>query len=297
MRDYLLTGASGFLGARIIELLGRKNITTIGRNRINDIICDLTEEIPDIPPHKVIVHAAGLAHFIPKTEQERQSFFHVNVDGSLNLMHAIEKSGQLPNSFIFISSVSVYGLQSGKMIKENAPLLATDPYGLSKIHAEEIIREWGKRNSVKVTILRLPLLIGEDAPGNLKSMVNGIKKGYYFNVGGGRARKSMVMVDDVAAIIPKAAAIEGIYNLSDNSHPSFLELSNKISSYLGKPKPLNLPMWFAKCLAIVGDRVGLNFPINSYKLEKLTSELTFNNSRAGEILGWKPTNVLQQIKI
>jgi nucleoside-diphosphate-sugar epimerase len=165
------------------------------------------------------------------------------------------------------------------------------------VEAEMIIQEWCKKNNVICAILRLPLIAGPNPPGNLKSMINGIKKGYYFNIAGGKAKKSMVLAEDVAKIIPVAARVGGIYNLTDGHHPSFSELSMLIAKQSGKSTPFNIPMWLAKLMAKTGDLIGPKAPVNSDKLIKITSDLTFDDSKARQYLGWKPISVLKGFKI
>jgi nucleoside-diphosphate-sugar epimerase len=145
--------------------------------------------------------------------------------------------------------------------------------------------------------LRLPLVVGNNPPGNLGAMLNLIKNGYYFNIGGGRAKKSMVLAEDVAKSIISASSVGGIYNLTDGYHPSFEELSNHISIQLGKEKPMNMPLWFARIIAKFGDLLGSKSPLNTSKLKKITSDLTFNDIKARKAFGWNPTPVLDGFKI
>lgn len=295
----LLTGSSGFLGYSIIKNLTNKNISflSIGRNIQSDIICDLSIKIPIINKGTIdlAVHAAGKVHFIPKTRFEKIQFFDDNINITQNFLKGLEIAGY-PKQFVFISSVAVYGRSTGYNILENESLEATEPYGLSKIQAEEIVLEWCKKNNVICTILRLPLLVGNNPPGNLGAMIKAIQKGYYFNIGGGTAKKSMVLAEDVAKAILDVAKIGGIYNLTDGYHPSFAELSEQISIQLGKNKPLNLPFYVANVLARLGDIFGNKVPINTNKLNKITSDLTFEDSKAREAFGWNPTPVLQGFK-
>ena len=135
-------------------------------------------------------------------------------------------------------------------------------------------------------------MVGINPPGNLGDMINAIKNGYYFNIGGGRAKKSMVLAKDVAEIILKVAKIGGIYNLTDGYHPSFNELSSHISIELSRKKPLNIPFWFATIIAKLGDLVGENAPFNTRKLSKMNTNLTFNDSKARVKFGWHPIPVL-----
>ena len=292
----LLTGATGFLG-KILQAKLDDQMITLGRTSENKITCDLSETIPKLPPVDLVIHAAGKAHMLPRTKADAQDFFEVNVQGTKNLLAALTAAPTRPKYFVFISSVSVYGLVSGEMINEDAPLLATDPYGRSKIEAEKLITEWCKLHLVICTIFRLPLIVGANALGNLGGMINGIQKGYYVNVAKGSARKSMVLADDVAAIIPEAASVGGIFNLTDGQHPSFIELSELITRQLQARMPKSIPFWFGVVLARFGDLFGQHAPFNSIKLEKITNTLTFDDTKAQRILGWKPNNVLDGLQV
>lgn len=290
----LLTGSSGFLGKHLQKEI-KGSFVTIGRGDAT-IVCDLSTQIPILPNADMVIHCAGKAHSVPKTNAEKQAFFDVNVKGTENLLKGLELAPELPRAFVFISSVAVYGVDMGVNISEIHPLCATDPYGASKIEAEKIVQAWCTKNNVICGILRLPLLVGPNPPGNLGAMIKGVKKGYYFNIAGGSAKKSMVMAEDVAKIIPMLAEKGGVYNLTDGYHPSFQELSMTIAQQLGKSKILNMPYWLARLLAKVGDALG-NFPINSAKLSKITSDLTFDDSKAQLELGWSPKSVLENFKI
>lgn len=291
--NILLTGANGFLGKIIIKLLNNDyNFFTLSTT-VGNYHVFLDKEIPRFRErYDLVVHAAGKAHSVPKTEEEKRKFFEVNVRGTDNLLKGLEKSG-IPKQFVFISSVSVYGLEFGTLISEEHDLDAKDPYGLSKIKAENIVIDWCIKHKVVCTILRLPLLIGENPLGNLGAMIKGIEKGYYFNIGGGIAKKSMVLAEDVAGFIPKVAQIGGIYNLTDGVHPNFHELSDVISKQKGKNRPHNLPMSIAKMIGLVGDLLGNKAPLNSLKLKKITSDLTFDDTKARKNLGWDPKRVLE----
>ncbi|MEO8255310.1 MAG: NAD-dependent epimerase/dehydratase family protein, partial [Flavobacterium sp.] len=200
----------------------------------------------------------------------------------------------LPGSFLFISSVAVYGLEKGNDINEGYPLNAIDPYGLSKIEAEKLVENWCNKNQVICSILRLPLLVGKKPPGNLGAMIKAINKGYYFNIGGGIAKKSMVLAKDVASFILTVAPIGGIFNLTDGLHPNFRELSLAISK--NKKQQFSLSIYAAKVMGLAGDLLGDRAPINSFKIKKITSDLTFDDSKARKLLNWKPQSILEYLK-
>lgn len=294
--NILVTGANGFLGKAIVEeIKAEYDFFTLSRSA-GDYRYSLENEIPVFNrKFDILIHVAGKAHCVPKTEEEKKKFHDVNVVGTENLLKGLEKVG-VPNKFVFISSVSVYGLDHGININEGHPLNAKDAYGLSKIEAEKLIIKWCADNNIICTILRLPLLVGKNPSGNLESMLKGIKKGYYFNIKGGVARKSMVLINDVASFIIKAAFVGGIYNLTDRKHPSFGELSSTISGKMGKRKPISLPISIAKILGNFGDLFPKKSPINSLKVKKIISDLTFDDTKATVSLNWKPNSVLEYLK-
>jgi nucleoside-diphosphate-sugar epimerase len=288
----LITGANGFLGKSIFNsLINKKEFYSLSKTS-GDYKVSLDTETPDFKEiFDLVIHAAGKAHSVPKTDFEKDQFHKVNVFGTENLLKGLKIKG-VPRKFVFISSVSVYGLDSGLNINEDHPLSAKDSYGLSKIQAEQLVLDWCHKNNVRCTILRLPLLVGNNPNGNLAAMIKGIKKGYYFNIGGGLAKKSMVLAEDVANILVKASEIGGIYNLTDGYHPNFFEISTAIAKQNGKSIPFNMPYFIAKIIAFFGDLVGSKFPLNSNKLKKITSDLAFDDKKAREVIGWQPRKVI-----
>ena len=291
----MLTGSTGFLGNIIYQkLIQNHDVCGVSRSTNSFFSCDLSKEIPSFETKfDLVIHAAGIAHL---NEFEEIDIYKTNVQGTINLLNSFNKS-ILPEKFVFISSVSVYGRNHGYIIDENEPLSANDIYGKCKIASEKLIFDWGKKNNVQCTILRLPLVVGPNPPGNLGSMINAIKKGYYFNIAGGNAKKSMVLATDVSKFILLAAEKGGTYNLTDGYHPSFKALSKSIAFQVGKAFVPNMPKFIALLLAKIGDLLGNKFPINSQKLSKITSTLTFDDTKARLVFGWDPSPVLDFFKI
>lgn len=298
MEKLLFTGASGFLGYNIRPILEKTyDVHTIGLTDDDDIKFNIAKDVPPINTHyDVVLHAAGKAHTVPKTEAEKQVFYDVNYQGTVNLCKALENAG-IPKALIFISTVAVYGCEYGDLITEEHPLEGDSPYAESKIMAEKYLTEWCDKHGVVLGILRPSLLAGKNAPGNLGAMVNGIKKGFYMNIAGGKVIKSILMAEDIARLIPILEEKGGVYNVCDTRQPSFGEISASVAKQLGKGKPLSIPYWMAWCMAKVGDLLGSKAPINTYKLEKMTKSLTFSNEKARMELGWEPLDVLDNYVI
>lgn len=294
----LFTGSSGFLGNNIYPLLmHRYDITTVGLMSGDNYTINIAKEIPTFDQvYDIVLHAAGKAHSIPKTKEEKQQFFDVNLQGTKNLCTALERTG-IPKAFIFVSTVAVYGCDFGENITEEHPLNGDTPYAVSKRLAEEFLQEWCGKNGVILGIIRPSLIAGPNPPGNLGAMINGIRSGKYLSIAGGKARKSVLMVQDIATLVPLLAEKGGIYNICDSHHPTFRELEIVICEQLRKSLPISIPYWLAKCMALVGDCLGKKAPINSSKLKKITESLTFSNEKAIRELGWKPTNILENFRI
>lgn len=296
--NFLFTGASGFLGHNMLPLLKEKyTVETVGLTSLDNYLVNLAIDIPKFTKkYDIVLHAAGKAHSLPKTEEEKQLFFDVNLQGTKNLCTALENSG-IPKAFIFISTVAVYGCDFGENITEEHPLNGTTPYALSKIRAEKYLEGWCAMHNVKLSILRPSLIAGPNPPGNLGAMINGIKSGRYFSIAGGKAKKSVLMVQDIVNLVPLLVEKGGIYNVCDTYQPTFRELEAVICNQLNKRMPLSIPYWLAKGMAKVGDSLGGRAPINSLKLRKITKSLTFSNEKAVKELGWQPMNVLENFKI
>ena len=295
--ELLLTGASGFLGRMFQNHLpGKYHVTSLGRKDSESIICDLAESVPKLTKVHLVIHAAGKAHTVPKSKKQEEMFFKVNLQGTRNLLKGLEQSETLPMAIVFISTVAVYGLEKGENIVETVPLNGGTPYALSKIKAERVLLDWGKKHRVKVSILRLPLVAGPGPPGNLGAIIRAIRIGYYCRPGNGSARRSLVLAKDVAEVVENVVKYGGIYHLTDGCHPSFKELELCIAKQFGKSKIRSIPNDLARYIAKVGDYIPFS-PLNSDRLEKMTSTLTFSDEKARRIIGWKPRSVLENFKI
>lgn len=299
MSNYLLTGEKGFLGHILYSYFKQVSfhVKTLSDACLSDGRVDIVNsfELMNDINIDVVVHVAGKAHMVPKTKIEETAFFDVNYRGTQNLCSALERLTVKPKSFVFISTVSVYGADRGDLITEEYPLNGNTPYAKSKIMAEQFLIEWARRNGIVLSILRLPLIAGPKPPGNLGAMINGIRSGKYLSIGNANARKSIVWALDIACLIPGLVKKGGIYNLTDGHHPSFGELENEISKSFGKSSVKKIPLFVAMIISRIGDLLGAKAPINTNKLDKITSTLTFDDNKARRELNWNPTKVLNKI--
>ena len=140
----------------------------------------------------------------------------------------------------------------------------------------------------------MPLIVGYNPPGNLGNMINSIKKNRFFLVDNGKAKKSMVLANDVAKLIINIKGQSGIYNLTDGHHPSFNEITNIITDKFKKRNSISLPYFIVKFASIIGTVLfGRKFPLTSDVLAKMTNDLTFDDSRARKYINWKSKKLLK----
>ncbi len=297
MEKMLFTGASGFLGQIILPILARQYaVTTCGRSAGNNIVADLAHQVPAVVGrYDIVLHAAAKAHTYPQTEAEVQEYFDMNVRGTQHLCTALEKAGT-PRTFIYVSTVAVYGCITGRDITEDAPLNGTTPYALSKILAERYLTHWCESHGCNLVILRPSLLAGHNATANLRSMTRGIRRCMYADIDGGKAEKSILCAQDIARAIPYVANRSGVYNICDTTPITFRQLSVEIARQLNRPKPIIIPYKIASALAKIGDLFGDKAPINSLKLQKMVLPLTFSNAKLCA-LGWQPTDTLSHYEV
>ena len=306
----LISGATGFIGRSVVAAYREAGgeVVTIGRSAHPDVgsapsshIASHLRQRPDLAalqPFDQVVHLAGKAHIVPRTAEEAADFDAVNYLGTKYLLEALAQQDQLPASFVFASTVAVYGMASGALLGEETATKPTTPYGKSKRAAEELVREWSAKNNVNGLILRLPLVAGPNPPGNLGAMEAAFRRRRYVRIGGNEARKSMIWSKDLAAWLPTTKTFSGTYNLTDGDHPSFSELEWVYASAFGGPR-LTVPRTILSVGATFGDllqKVTGRSPLTTERLTKLTSTLTFADDRARQDINWAGTSVLKHLE-
>ena len=131
-----ITGASGFIGSVLIDELKLQDINYIAVS--SDLLNDNERLKNELVGVDVVVHLAGLAHRLGKAVPSAEEFEKANVKLTQWLVDAANISSV--KRFIFISSISVYGLNGSKEpIHVETPLNPTDDYGRSKLAAEKIV--------------------------------------------------------------------------------------------------------------------------------------------------------------
>lgn len=308
MKSTLISGANGFLGKYLVDSHMRRNVTVCELHRKqpdgvdNDfVVCDLANSVPVISPGSVarVIHTAGLAHDTKGDNYTPEDYFNTNVEGTKNLLKGLELASISVEHFVFISSVSVYGLETGEAISETSELAGLSPYALSKIEAEKLLIQWASKHDIPLLILRLPLVVGANPKGNMRKLQWLSSLGINVRLVPDRARRNLVHAGDVAEYLSTSFNGEGIYNLTDGHSYSFGEIYGFMNSAEESKFSLYVPILILQFAAKVGDflkRFNLGFPLNSRSMTKITSTLTFDSNAAFENLDWKPENLFERCK-
>ncbi len=163
MKKILITGKNSYIGTSVENWLMKEpdkyEVDTIS-------LRSDSWENKDFSEYDVVFHVAGIAHIKEKSDNQ-DLYYKVNRDLAYETAKKAKEEGV--GQFIFLSTMSVYGLENG-VIDENTPLNPKSNYGKSKLQAEELIKPLEDDN-FKVTILRPPMVYGKGCKGNYPKLV------------------------------------------------------------------------------------------------------------------------------
>jgi nucleoside-diphosphate-sugar epimerase len=250
----------------------------------------------------VVFHLAAKVH-APRgsgAPGDESDFELVNVEGTRNLMDAAVEAGVA--KFVFFSTVAVYP-SSEDMLDEDSATVPATAYGASKLAAERIVLERAAAAGIKATVLRLPVVYGPRDRGNVARLIDAIRRKRYFIVGAGANVKSMVAVGnvvDAATLVADDERARGrVYIVCDERAYTQREISETIAGALGiAPRFLRLPLGAATLLGrladYAGDLTGMNLPISTDRIRKLSSTTCYSAARIERELGFKPRVTLRE---
>ncbi|MEN8147892.1 MAG: NAD-dependent epimerase/dehydratase family protein [Campylobacterota bacterium] len=220
----LLTGATGFIGSSFysnyhdrfeIETFSfQKDLNTLSINNID-----------------TLVHLSALVHRMDGASDE--AYHEVNVVKTVALAQKAKDAGV--KQFIFMSTVKVYGEESSTPYTETTPCHPKDPYGESKLKAENALLSL-ENEAFKIAIIRTPVVYGEGVKANILKLIGLTEKYAYLPFGGVANRRSMVYVENLAHLISELVLQEekGIFLASDDHPLSTTQLIRSIAEALNK---------------------------------------------------------------
>jgi nucleoside-diphosphate-sugar epimerase len=247
----LVTGATGFIGGRLVEALLARGDTVralvrdpdrAGRLRergVETVRGDMTD--PDSLAAAVagadrVYHcAAVVGDWLSPAEIQR-----INVDGTRSLLEASARSGV--RRLLYLSSLAVLGTRHHQGTDETAPYSYTgDAYSDSKIDSEKVVRGFAERGEVETVILRPGFVYGPGDQQFLPRMLKALADGQFVYVGDGSKLLNIIYIDDLARaalLADTAASTDGqAYNLTDGTRTSLRDFVTILCAELGVAAP------------------------------------------------------------
>jgi nucleoside-diphosphate-sugar epimerase len=295
----LVTGASGFVGRTVVKTLAGLPGVVVRAAARRD--CDWSDGVvpvraPDLAATAdwsacvrgadVVVHLAARVHQLRDTASDPLTEFRrVNTEGTLALArHAAEAGAR---RFIFLSSIKVNGEQTlpGKPFRADDAPCASDPYAISKLEAEDGLRDLASRTALKFVIIRPPLVYGPGVGANFLAMIRAVDRGLPLPLGSIHNRRSLIAVGNLADLIARCvhhqAAANRLFLASDDHDLSTTQMLREIGRALGKPARL-VPVpasWLRAAASMAGRRE---------VARRLCDSLQVDISETRNTIAWQP---------
>jgi UDP-N-acetyl-alpha-D-quinovosamine dehydrogenase len=296
----LVTGANGFVGRGVVTRLSRDPAFGVRAAVRSDadglaegvdlvVVGDLGQNADyseALVGADVVVHCAARVHVMRDVASDPLAAYRLaNVEGTLNLARQAVAAGV--SRFIFLSSIKVNGDATwpGKPFEPGDPPAPTDPYGISKLEAEQELAGLARETGLKVVVIRPVLVYGPGVTANLRSMVRWLQSGVPLPLGSVQNRRSFVALDNLVDLIVTCsihpAAAGQVFLVSDGEDLSTPDLLRRTATAMGLkahlfPLHVNLLRFGAACAGKAGIA------------RRLCGSLQVDISKTRKILGWTP---------
>lgn len=303
----LVTGASGFIGSRLVaRLLGEgRAVRVLARGRTPDwggAVEILRGDILDAAAMKdaardrdAVFHLAGKAHAVSELGGDEEEHRASHVEGTRHVLESAAAWGC--RSFVYVSSVKAMGEEAPERRDESWEPRPETPYGRAKLEAERLVLARGAEAGLAAACLRLPLVYGPGAKGNLALMLRAVDRGIFPPIAGPGNKRSMVHVDNVvdAALLAAShpAAAGRCFIVADAQPYSTREIHDAMRRGLGKsPARWGVPPGLLRALGRAGDAVGWalgrRFPLDSAAATRLLDSAWYDGGLIARELGYRP---------
>ena len=210
---WAISGGAGFLGLHLARRLlddGMRvrtlDVAPLDDARLESSVEELRGDVRDpsaarslVEGADVFVHAAAALPI----QRSRDAIYSVNVDGTARLLGAALEAGV--RRVVLVSSTAVYGVPDVHPIYENHPLVGVGHYGGSKIEAERVAWEFGRRG-LEIVVLRPKTFLGPERLGVFEILFDWIREGRrIYILGDGTNRYQLLAVEDLVDAVLRAS--------------------------------------------------------------------------------------------
>lgn len=299
MNRVLVTGATGLVGRNLCKLLVSIGYEVIGttRSRISDsesldfelrTIGDIGDDVdwgPILDGIDYVVHLAARVHVMRDAEKDPLAAFRrVNVRGTEQMLRHEGMRGV--RRFVYLSSVKVHGEEmTDAPFSASDRLMPVDPYGQSKLEAEQQVEAVGTELGIETVIIRPPLVYGPGVGGNFVRLLEIVDKGIPLPFGWIENSRSLVSVDNLCDLIREClancAASGKRFLVSDDNDVSTPDLIRLIAASMSRPArlvPVPVPI-----LTLAAKLLG-----QSGEMSRLIGSLQVDIEETMRTLNWRP---------
>ena len=226
MKKILITGANSYIGVSF-----ENYIKQFGDGYFVDTVdmIDATWRERSFSGYDAIFHVAGLAHQ-KETKDNAESYYKINRDLAIDVATKAKEEGV--KQLVFLSSMSVYGIEEGVITRETVPSPKSN-YGKSKLQAEKGMEPLCDDN-FKIAVLRPPMVYGEGCKGNYQTLVSLAKKLPVF--ANYKNQRSMIHIDNLCKFVKEIIDGEkaGLFFPQDPEYVCTCKMVQKIAKDMGK---------------------------------------------------------------
>lgn len=317
MKNILVTGANGFFGLRVCQMLGKQgyHVRALIRRKEAARCLEGVAEIsivrapwlddtlrPVLRNIDAIIHAAGRAQIADGTPGDADAIFKKdNVDTTRELLAAASATGV--ERFLLASSIMAMGSTSENILTENDVCRPATAYGRSKLAAEDVVRDFSAQKTMKCAIIRFPLIYG---PGNRENMLKLfmlVSRGVPVPLASVSNRRSFIYVDNAVeaarAVLECPHAAGEVFLASDGEDVSVPRLVAGIATALRCPcRLVPFPPRALRLAGMLGNGLGTvlgrELGINTAAMTRLIGSLAVDSSKIRRVTGWKPRYSLDE---
>lgn len=245
MKKILITGANSYIGSSFENYLN-KNYNSCYQIDTLDMINESWKNF-DFSSYDVIYHVAGIAH-IKETKDNKDLYYKVNKDLAIEVAKKAKQENV--KQFIFLSSMSVYGIEKGFITKDTT-LNPKSNYAKSKLQAEEVLKSLQTKD-FKICIIRPPMVYGKDCKGNFQSLIKFAKKLPIFPKV--KNNRSMIYIDNLSEFVKLLIdnSEEGLFFPQNNEYSNTSYLVKLLGQSMNKKVRLFIGLgWLIKLSSLV----------------------------------------------
>lgn len=227
MKKILITGAGSYIGTSFENYIKEAAPEGYAVDTVDTLDAAWGEK--SFAGYDCVFHVAGIAHQ-KETEENAPLYYQVNRDLAIQVAQKAKAEGV--SQLVLLSSMSVYGMDTGVITKETLPNPRSH-YGKSKWEAEQAIAPM-EAEGFQVCILRPPMVYGKGCKGNFGKIRLLVEKSPVFPYV--KNQRSMIYIDNLCEFVKLCVdrSLSGVYFPQNREYVSTVDMARGIARGLDR---------------------------------------------------------------